>query len=350
MNPTKLPHLIMAFLLSLLVSSCSSPEPSAAPHSIPDTARNAEFNLVRDCIAQTRFGYFSRILNVVSLGEPEEHYLEDFKDVLNDETCDFYEELKSDAYFGYRSDCENIRLAGVDAPMLFVQARNGSFGGTSIYILRRDQKSGKWRNLHGKLEEGNISDIFVLPVTVNGITRFLEPDMDYGPKLLRGFRVLDYDPDADKFVKVASASIRHSFATDDADTKWIRKKDLEEMAFGDGGEPLVKPVFKWGNRTLQGRRFFSTSLNSTDGYHLHIEESGQIVWPFQEGERDAEVFVIGFHPVTRDGTNALVFLENMRDGVDSYRLSVLDIDSLQIIYTHVLLDQKTLRPEESGKE
>ena len=349
MTSTKHHHILLlaSFLLPLLVSSCSSPEPSTAPHIVPESEGDAGFYLVRSCVARAGI---PGILNVVPVGEPTVRHLEDFSDVLNGETCDFYENLKDDAFFGYRTECEEIRLAGVDDPMLFVQTRQGSFGGTSVYILRRDLKSGKWRNLHGGPEEGSLSDISALPVTVNGITRFLEPDIDYGPKLLRGFRVFDYDPDADKFVKVASASIRHSFATNDEDTKWIRKKDLEEMAFGDGAAPSDKFVYQWGSRTLQERRFLSSSAGSTDGYYLHIEESGRTVWPLRDGGREDEAFVGGFLPVTRDGTNALVFLENERTDVDDYRLSVLDVDSLQIVYTHVLLDQKTLCPKESGKE
>ena len=299
----------------------------------PSAAEKRGTNLVIACLSKAG----SSVPNVLSSNGdiPRQKTLQDFINVLNAQTWDEFNDIRDNDLYRKLEIITDIHLPGVDDPLLFIRMRNqGSICGTTIYILRRDAGSGKWRNIH-PLEEGVCSDMELYPVDIGGRTRFLSVGVDFQSKLLTGYSVLDYKPETDEWVEAGEVLVKHSFQLSAEDAKWISEEQVSELVLGkreyDSGKiPL-------GDKTIELEKYWTSNGYLPDGYHVKVLDAGKPVWPEKDDDSsDSDAFVRGFLPVKRGESHFVVFLDyaNCDTGL-GITISVLDIQTLKIIHEHV---------------
>ena len=295
----------------------------------PAPAESSGTNLVEICLSKAG----SSVPNLLpSNGDKtKQKTLDDFAGVLNAQTWDEFDDIRNGGLYSELEIIADLHLPGIDDPLLFIKMRNqGSLRGTTIYILRRDSGSGKWRNIH-HLEEGDCSDMELFPVDIDGHTRFLNAGVDFESKLLSAYSVLDYKPETDEWSVAGEIGVRHSFQLSAEDAKWISNEQVSELVLGkrvfDSGKiPL-------GKRTLEIEKFMTSNGVLPDGYYVKVVEAGKTIWPKNDKQ---PLLVRGFLPAERDGRHFIVFLDyaSCETGM-GIKISVFDIQELKIVHEHV---------------
>lgn len=295
----------------------------------PAPAESSGTNLVETCLSKVG----ASVPNILTANgdKTRQKTLDDFAGVLNAQTWDEFDDIRNDGLYSKLEIITDIHLPGIDDPLLFIKMRNqGSLRGTTIFILRRDAASGKWRNIH-HLEEGDGSDLELFPVDMGGHTRFLNAEVAFESKLLSEYSVLDYKPEADEWSVAGKIGVSHSFQLSAEDKKWIANEQVSELVLGkrvfdSGNIPL-------GNKTLELEKFSTSNGLLPDGYYVKVVEAGKTIWPEKEQQ---PLLVRGFLPVERDGKYFVVFLDYAKCETGmGIKISVLDIQELTIVHEHV---------------
>ena len=317
------------------------------------TAAAGGVELVRRCVARSGF----RLCNVEpDPDRPKRKTLADFVDVLNENTWAEYDMLTMD--MEPLRVIEEIHLPGVEDPMIFAYtAGDGPIFGTTIHILRQNPETGMWHDLHGPLEEGEMTDLTVFPVDIDRRTMFLNVDVDFGSMLQDGFDVLDYDPDRDEWITLASAQIRHSFRLSDEDRVWVSNdcidgivrhdltRDLYCQEFSKDGELRVPS----GTKTIRAIGFTATG-KSPNGFFVSVWDGDARVWPMPDDGWPG-TFVRGFLAIERTGRHFLVLVgyDNNQPAGFGLLISVLDTGTLETVHRHFALDDVSLVPLEANQ-
>lgn len=323
---------------------------SSFPETNGTAKAAADIELIRECLAKAGF-------EMPGIPEdearPAPKTLDDFADALNAETWDGFREAVEGARV---ESVAEVHLPGMSDPMIFLRTVSGSICGSTIYVLRRDPETGKWRNQH-EFDEEDGSDLVLIPVESDGRTRFLEVDVDFETKLQTGFAVLDYVPEKDEWTVAASARVRHFFRPSYSDRTWISGDRLSEIVTNGipaehwRGGPFEVPS---GSRTIRALPFQTSVGYSPDGYHVSILDENVQVWPDDSDNPFAHVrpgrFVRGFLPVEDEVVlsrqpfqlgkrHCLVLLDygHCKTGF-GIELTVLDTDTLETVYESVVPD------------
>ncbi len=290
----------------------------------------AETNIVKACMLKYHhlwpwFGARADDLR------PTQEKLQEFADVLNAQTWNEFDDIRDDRLFRRLDIIKYVHLPGVDDPLIFIKLRNyGTYGGATIYILRRDPQSGKWRNKHHN-EDGSGFDKELFPVDIGGRTRFVNEVRGFKGKLSTAYSVLDYNPETDEWPVVGEIGFRHTFRLSEEDLKWISHEQVSEIVLGKREYDSGKIPF--GDKTIEIEKFEIENGFLPDGYCLRVLDSGQAVWP---GNDYPPALVLGFLPVERDDGHFIVMLDCERiQYLLRVKIKVLDIKTLRILHEHV---------------